>query len=309
MADVTLACPRCGKAFAIRTRQAGQRYLCPHCRQPFSLQPAQESAAAQPPKPATASATKFAPEDLLAGPSPIRPKRTKRAPLRLFGPAGFVAALACVGILFVWDRYERGRQRSGGTDVAAARSHEPRDASRASTAPYQRKPIELLLAPAGARIVIHLRPSRLWTKMHSDAEERGNKQAATWRASELRLCIPTLAEWGRDQIENWCLYPPTQIEEAAFSFTLRSPDEPPDVAVLVRLERPAGRSEIENRFGGIRSSKGALPVFLKGDRALIVRDEKTFAVGPAEFAQEMAEARDQPNPTDASIEELLKQTD
>ncbi len=145
--------------------------------------------------------------------------------------------------------------------------------------------------------------------MNSDASERGNKQAATWRASELRLCVPALAEWGRDQIENWCLYPPTQIEEAAFSFTLRSPDEPPDVAVLVRLERPAGRSEVENRFGGTPSSKGSLPIFLKGDRALIVRDEKTFAVGPAEFSQEMAEARDQPNPTDASIEELLKQTD
>jgi hypothetical protein len=309
MADLTLACPRCGKAFAIRNRQAGQRYLCPHCRQPFSLQPSQETAAAQPAKPASASPTKFSPEDLLSAPAIIRPKRAKRTPLRLFGPAGFVAALACVGILFVWDRYERRLDRTNATDVTAARSHDPREGSRASTAPSQRKPIELLLAPAGARIVIHLRPSRLWTTMNSDAAERGNKQAATWRASELRLCIPALAEWGRDQIENWCLYPPTQIEEAAFSFTLRSPGEPPHVAVLVRLERPAGRSEVENRFGGTPSSKGSLPIFLKGDRALVVRDEKTFAVGPAEFAQEMAEARDQPNPTDASIEELLKQTD
>ncbi len=139
--------------------------------------------------------------------------------------------------------------------------------------------------------------------------DRGNKQAATWRASELRLCVPALAEWAREQIENWCLYPPSQIEEAAFSFTLRSPNEPPDVAVLVKLERPAGRGEIENRFGGNPSAKGAVPIFVKGDRALVVRDERTFAVGPAEFSQEMADARDQPNPTDASIEELLKLTD
>src|SRR5580704_6759817 len=114
MADFTLACPRCGKAFAIRNRQAGQRYLCPHCRQPFSLQPAGESASAAPekvlPENARAPADVFEtpiPDDLPGGLESIRLKRTKKSPLRLFGPAGLVAAIACVGVLFLWDRFER----------------------------------------------------------------------------------------------------------------------------------------------------------------------------------------------------------
>jgi hypothetical protein len=121
--------------------------------------------------------------------------------------------------------------------------------------------------------------------------------------------VGPLAERAAGKIEGLCLYPPSEIEEASFAFGLRSPGEPPDVSALVRLAHPATREEIEKRFGGTPSGKGTLPVFTKGDRALIVRDAQSFAVGPAESAQDMLEARDQPNPTDAGIEELLKQTD
>jgi hypothetical protein len=316
MADFNLSCPRCGKAFAIRNRQAGQRYLCPHCRQPFSLQPAGEPVSppqekVPPEKVAAAAAFLQAPipDDLPAGPTAVGRKRSKKVALRLFGPAGLVAAILCVGLLFVWDRYERTPANGPGANSASVRnrSTEPGGGSQI-TRSVDRKPIQLLLAPAGARIVIHLRPGRFWTASGGNAEGRKLKTGGT-RGSELLSCVGPLADWARDQIDNWCLYPPSQIDEAVFTFGLRSPGEPPDVSVFVRLMRPATLPEIDHRFGGTRSEKGPLPVFIKGDRALIVRDEQTFAVGPAESSQEMVDARDQPNPTDASIEELLKETD
>ncbi len=312
MADFTLACPRCGKAFAIRNRQAGQRYLCPHCGQPFSLQKAGDAAGPPPEsaKPTTQSAPVFIPEDLPAGPTSVRPLRAGKAPLRLFGPAGLVVALVGVAVLFYWNRFERGREKVAASNSTSARNRpaEPRDGAHGEQIATDRKPVELLLAPAGARIVIHLRPDRLWAAAPANLGASTSRSLGS-RASELLLCVSPLAEWARRQIEDWCLYPPSQIDEAVFSFGLRSPGEPPDTCVVVRLTHSAALPEIERRFGGTRSEKGPLPVFLKGDRALIVRDAQTFAVGPAESSREMVDARDQPNPTDASIEELLKETD
>jgi hypothetical protein len=312
MNDFTLACPRCGKAFAIRNRQAGQRYLCPHCGQPFSLQKAGDAASPPPDsaKPTTPSAPAFIPEDLLAGPTSVRPLRARKSPLRLFGPAGLVVALAGVAVLFYWNRFERGREKVAASNPTGARNRpvEPRDSAHGEPTATDRKPIELLLAPAGARIVIHLRPDRLWATAPANLGATTSRSPGS-RASELLLCVSPLAEWARGQIDDWCLYPPSQIAEAVFSFGLRSPGEPPDTCAVVRLTHSAALPEIERRFGGVRSEKGPLPVFLKGDRALIVRDAQTFTVGPAESSHEMVEARDQPNPTDASIEELLKETD
>jgi hypothetical protein len=312
MAEFTLFCPRCGKAFAIRNRQAGQRYLCPHCRQPFSLQAAESAT----PPPETVSQVAAAlpaivPNDLPVGPTLIKPLRSRKSPMRLFGPAGVVVAILCVAVLVAWDYFERGsdKQAASNSPSARNRTREPHGDLQKAAGATQRKPIDLLLAPAGARIVIHLRPARLWTSMHCGVAEYQNKQAPSWRACELRLCAPALTDWAAEQIDKWCLYPPSQIDEVVFTFALRSPGEPPDVAALVRLADAAGHSDVEKRFGGRPAGKGALPVFLKGDRALVIRDAQSFAIGPAESAQEMVDARDQPNPTDASIEELLKETD
>jgi hypothetical protein len=307
MSDFTLACPRCGKAFAIRNRQAGQRYLCPHCRQPFSLQPAAERSTALPQALVpTAPSSELLPEDLPTRFAAISTRRPRNNAFRIIGPAGIVLAVVCVVVLFLWDRHERGvDQRVASDSVSAAnRPHGSRDGA-ASQLASSRQPIELLYAPAGARIVIHLRPSRLWATNAGGDNARGVES----RAKELLECVAPLADWARQQIDDWCLYPPNQIDEAVFSFALRSPGEPPDVAVLVRLARPAPLAEIDHRFGGTRSGQSSLPVFIKGDRALVVGDPQTFAVGPAESSHEMADARDYANPTDASIEELLKETD
>jgi len=319
MADFTLSCPRCGKAFAIRNRQAGQRYLCPHCRQPFSLQPAGEPVSTAPektqpekaPSPAALFQTPI-PDDLPAGLTAIKPKRSRKNSFRLLGPAGVIAAIVCVGVLFIWDRFERSAPPGTGSHSASRKNQptEQPESLQRLQGPADRKPVQLLFAPAGARIVIHLRPARFWSATSGNVEGSGRKlRTGSTRGSELLACVGPLADWARDQIENWCLYPPSQIDEAVFAFGLRSPGDPPDVSAFVRLIRPATLSEVDHRFGGTRSDRGPLPVFIKGDRALVVRDEQAFAVGPAESSQEMVEAREQPNPTDASIEELLKETD
>jgi hypothetical protein len=308
MSDFTLACPRCGKAFAIRNRQAGQRYLCPHCRQPFSLQPAAERSTPPPQALApTASSSELLPEDLPTRLTAISTRRSRKNALRLIGPAGIVLAVVCVVVLFLWDRHERGVDKRVASDSvnAANRLHGSGAGAPASQLASSRQPIDLLYAPAGARIVIHLRPARLWATNAG----RNNARSDESRAEELLECIGPLADWARQQTDDWCLYPPNQIDETVFSFALRSPGEPPEVAVLVRLARPAPLAEIDHRFGGTRSGQSPLPVFIKSDRVLVVGDPQTFAVGPAESSHEMVDARDHANPTDASIEELLKETD
>jgi hypothetical protein len=245
----------------------------------------------------------------LAATTVLRPVRAKKRAARLFGPAGVFAAIVCVIVLFVWERHERAAQKAAASNAtgAADRALRGRDAAPERRASANRQPIELLLAPAGARIVLHLRPARLWTSTKGAAGSTVGTH--TSRPDELLQCVGPLGDWARDQIYDRCLYPPSQIDEVVFAFGLRSPGEPPDVSALVRLAKAATPTEIEQRFSGTRSDKGSLPVFIKGDRALVIRDGQSFAVGPAESSQEMVDARDRANPTDASIEELLKETD
>ncbi len=129
------------------------------------------------------------------------------------------------------------------------------------------------------------------------------------RGDELRRCLGPLSTWAEGQIAAKCLFPPGQIDEVLFSLVLRSPGDPPDVGrdSLAEGDRPA--EEVAKRFGGQKAEKAKLPTWINGDRALVIRDGKTFAVGPQAAAQEMADAGDEPNPTDESVEELLKQTD
>jgi hypothetical protein len=161
----------------------------------------------------------------------------------------------------------------------------------------------LLLAPAGARIVVHLRPAELWS---TDAKAG---KARLSRGDELRRCLAPLSEWTERQMTDRCLFPPSQIEEVSFALVLRSPGDTPDVAATVWLKEEKTVPEIAKRFGGRPVERATLPTWVKGEQALVIRDGKTFAVGPQTAAQEMAEANDQPNPTDESIEELLKHSD
>lgn len=226
-------------------------------------------------------------------------------------PGGIVAGILLVAIIFTWDRFAlRGSpavpvssapistKGIATTPTPTPAIHEP----HASALDARPRPIRLLLAPAGVRVVVHLRPADLWAGASTGASRPS-------RRAELRRCLAPLSAWAEQQIAERCLFPPSRIDEVLFSLVLRSPGDPPDVAATVWLKAATTASEIAKNFGGRRLEHATLPIWVKGERALVIRDGTTFAVGPQATAQEMADANDQPNPTDESIEELLKQTD
>jgi hypothetical protein len=263
-------------------------------------------------------------------------KNRRRELVRLIIPGGVAAGIALVAIVFVWDHFaNRGSRPATGqlrvspeNEIARAQpsTGQQHQASSpgSSTSNSLSGPIRLLLAPAGVRMIVHLRPAELWddaersankshaaatgTSLRTGPESTESKNAAS-RGEELRRCLGPLSAWTERQIVDWCLFPPSQIDEVLFSFVLRSPGEPPDVAAMVRLKEATTISEIGKRFGGQPREQKTLAICIKGERALVIRDGRTFAVGPQAAAQEMADANEQPNPTDESIEELLKQTD
>jgi DNA-directed RNA polymerase subunit RPC12/RpoP len=244
-------------------------------------------------------------------------KRRRRLISRLLIPGGVITGIALVAIIFGWDYFaNRGGPAmpvpsvaASGNAVANAGRSTVQDRQRSSTLnPEPRsldqnsRPIRLLLAPAGVRMVVHLRPAELWA---ASAVGAGHPS----RGEELRRCLNPLSEWTERQIVERCLFPPSQIDEVLFALVLRSPGDPPDVAATVWLKKATSTSEIAKQFEGRSLERATLPTFVKGDRALVIRDGHTFVVGPKAAAQEMADANEQPNPTDESIEELLKQTD
>jgi hypothetical protein len=152
-------------------------------------------------------------------------------------------------------------------------------------------------------MVIHLHPAKLW------ANSALSKSPSSARAAELRRCLAPLSAWAERQFADRCLFQPSEIDEVLFSFVLQSQDQPPDVAATVWLKESKSDSAISRKFGGQKFEHAKLGTWIKGERALVILDGKTFAVGPRALSQEMADANEQPNPTDESIEELLRQTD
>jgi DNA-directed RNA polymerase subunit RPC12/RpoP len=357
------ACPRCGKPLGIPDRrEVGQPFQCPHCRQRFVLERPSEtksesSSPPEKPKPFAALPPGWVPleppkEKVEAQELPsfalsepargatlnglaarrLAAKHRRRELVRLIIPGGVAAGIALVAIVFVWDHFANRGSRPAARESRVSHESEGartqpdvgRQHQDSSTADHGPRPIRLLLAPAGVRMIVHLRPADLWgntarsasrshdaataASLRTGAEPTESKIGIS-RGEELRRCLGPLSAWTERQIVDWCLYPPSQIDEILFSFVLRSPGDPPDVAATVWLKEATTVSEIAKRFGGQRREQGTLAICIKGERALVIRDGRTFAVGTQAAAQEMSDANEQPNPTDESIEELLKQTD
>jgi DNA-directed RNA polymerase subunit RPC12/RpoP len=245
----------------------------------------------------------------------IAPAKRGRRLGRYVVSGGIAVAILLVTILFTWEHFasrdqsapgDPGTQtsKSGAPPVRKVAAREEHKSITASSRPDRSpRPIRLLLAPAGVRVVVHLRPAELWNAA------KPTSAASVSRGDELLRCLAPLSTWAEGQIAEKCLFSASQINEVVFSLVLRSPGDPPDVAATVWLKDAVPAEEVAKRFGGQKSEKGKLPTWISGERALVIRDGKTFAVGPQSAAQEMADAGEDPNPTDESVEELLKQTD
>ena len=195
--------------------------------------------------------------------------KRKRAS-RLLIPASFGAAILIVAALYSWDRFAKPANQPpsvpppssaqklspiAGNSVRSKRTRPTADVTASNGAAPQ--PIGLLLAPAGVRMAVHLRPAELW----STVRPKGSGRSAG--GDELTRSLPALASWTERQMAERCLFPPGEIEEVLFSLVLRSPGDPPDVAATVWLKKTETPAKIAARFGGVKRDRAALPTWVK----------------------------------------------
>ncbi len=152
--------------------------------------------------------------------------------------------------------------------------------------------------PAGARIIIHLRPAELWSDQ---------PQFAYFRAS----LTADVTKWMESAIKSTCLVEPKDIEDALICIIPGGRGEPPQFATRVKLTAPRKKSEFLTLFGGQRTDDYGDPVYIDSERAYLVEDDlQTFAVSPASLADEMARARGEiPTGTSDGIQSILLNTD
>lgn len=152
--------------------------------------------------------------------------------------------------------------------------------------------------PAGANIIIHLRPAELWSDEHKFAEFRA------------ALTSEFITEWLEPAIKQHCLFEPQEIEEALICILLGGRGEMPQVAARVKLMAPKKRSDFPTLFGGVSNNDFGIPVYEDGERAILVEaDNQTFAVAPKELAEEMARSRQSKVVSKPGIESVAMQTD
>tara|TARA_B100000029_G_C17542862_1_gene947351 strand:- start:168 stop:1724 length:1557 start_codon:yes stop_codon:yes gene_type:complete len=157
------------------------------------------------------------------------------------------------------------------------------------------RPIRLEMVPAGANIIINMRPSLLWTP-----ESHGE---------ELRFCLGPLGEWVEQQLTSICRFPPEEIEEAMVCLMLGQRGDPPEIAAVVHLKGAQKPSALLEKFPGQRSDDYSYPVYL-GEEHCFLRgsDGKTVAIAPLDRAEEMALAVRNPAVTSTGIEQILPLT-
>uniref|UniRef100_A0A7C2JZ60 Uncharacterized protein n=1 Tax=Schlesneria paludicola TaxID=360056 RepID=A0A7C2JZ60_9PLAN len=151
------------------------------------------------------------------------------------------------------------------------------------------------MVPAGPRLLLHLRPAELW-----QAESLGE---------EFRYCLGPVGTFLEQQVQALCLRPPQEIEEVLFAWIPGQRGTPPDLTTVVRLKKEAKKSELLEALGGERIETYGRPVYVNNDRAAIIVDLKTYAIGPASLAEEMVSSVGGQNPLPAGVEDLMARTD
>jgi hypothetical protein len=239
----------------------------------------------------------------------LRGNRRRNAKRRNLGlVVGSLAVIAVVGVIFA---VQSMRQEPAAPQAAANPPQpsplveipqqtelEEKQANVAiaeSASPTQGEPITLQFVPAGARIIVNLRPAELW-------------QAGAL-GEEFRYCLGPLGEWTEAKIKELCLYEPAQIEEALICLILGPKGVPPQTAVVVRLVAEEKKSALVQKFAGQPDDQFGYPVYMADERAFLIHDLKTFAAVPKNLASEMVDALAQGGPTADGIQQLLPETD
>lgn len=162
------------------------------------------------------------------------------------------------------------------------------------------EPIAANCLPLGTRMMISVRPAELW-KSNS-------------RGEEVRYCLGTdFGGWLEDKVKEICRFEPAQIEHALIGILPGPVGEMPETAAVVRLVADAKKSELITAFGGELVEDFGYPIYINEaeDRCFLIKpnDLRTIAIGPANFAEDMARSVEFPNPQSDGIDALLPETD
>ncbi len=170
-----------------------------------------------------------------------------------------------------------------------------RGVAAAANEPTSGKPIQLIGIHAGASIIVHLRPAELWQEEPA--------------AEELRICLEPLTGWAESHLKELCLLDAAAIESALVGLVLHPDGQPPNAFAVVRLVEDQSSQQLIEKLNLQRVDSFEQQVFENERCTVIIKDAKVFTVGPHGRAQEMADAAEFEQPTLASIEQLLEQTD
>lgn len=331
MTPIIIPCPACGRELKIRDRNLlGRKGKCPKCGHAFLMEepaavelelaessfPAEGTGARwvatpspQPAAPApvpvaapfaVAAAPSLLSPELIAAPLPVvRRKSSKTQWVKWAVAAVVLCAVAGVGAL-AWNNRPTGSPRTSGGPTAG--ENDPSGNAVAATgaaaltaSPTKGDPIPLEMVPSGAQILMHIRPAELW-----QAESQGE---------EFRYCLGPLGEFLDQQIKTVCKKPPQEIESALFAWIANTRGTPPSLAVVVRLKEEAKKSELLDMLGGDRIDTYGRPVYVNNEQAALILDLKTYAIGPARFAEDMVQSIGGQAAFSSGIEEIMDKTD
>lgn len=335
MDSINVPCPKCGRELKLRDRSLlGRKGKCPKCEHSFVLrEPEEVELELAEPEPQPKGLGRWVPDS--GGTATAARPATGKSPAAPEPAPGFpvVASEAGASARLKELQKKNARRRNVGLAVAAvltlavggigyyvanlptpprpgqpAPNPEPAIpvAAAAAVAEPEERPtdlvrsptkgekIELQYIPFGTQIVLNIRPAELWQK-----ESLGE---------ELRYCLTPLAKFLETRFEELFKFKPEQIEEAQICLIPGQQGTLPEVAAVIHLVEEAKKSQLLESFGGQRVDDFDHPVYVSGERAYLIADPKTIAMGPSAQASEMVSAIVGRNPADG-IDELLPMTD
>lgn len=238
-------------------------------------------------------------------------KRRQRGSRTLWIVSGVVALLAAAGIGVVATQYKptpAGSAPSTGTDTSSAAVEQNRPYTVAQLQddpdllagfkPTSGQPIQLLMVPSGVSIVVHLRPAKLWSGEYDDQVLRSSLTS-------------DFTNWLEKKIEEYAHRKPSQIDELLVGLIVGARGSEPDVCLVMQLKEPEPIANLVQEFKGKYLHDDPVPRIKVGDtHAVLIHNEKTLAIAPAEYAAELEHWIDIPNnEVPEGIDQLLKGTD
>ncbi len=158
-------------------------------------------------------------------------------------------------------------------------------------------PISTWGLPMGARVLISLRPAELW-----EAKSRGE---------EVRYCLGPFGIWAEKELKAFARADMPKVEHMVVALFPGVLGEVPQAAAVVRFKADIANSQFINDFGGNRTDQYGYPVYVAEKFAFIRKpnDQRTVAIVPVQYAQEVAQAVQQPVGQSDGIDALLPKTD